>query len=120
MKIKTAELEGAALDYAVAKCEGHILPPMDEYTPPWLATRRFSTDWALGGLIIERERIQLRSHVEIQGHWTASIFKANEKFPTLGNTVFEEGTNALEAAMRCFVVSRLGDEVELPDELINQ
>ena len=116
MKIKTAELIGAALDWATAQCEGHHLPPMDEYTETWLATRRFSTDWALGGAIIERERIQLRNHAEIQGLWIASAWKSISNF---GITVFEDGETALIAAMRCYVASCLGEEVEVPDELIN-
>ena len=50
MKIRTSELTGAALDWAVAKAIG-------EYKP--MAVPHYSTDWALGGPIIEREKISL-------------------------------------------------------------
>jgi len=107
MKIKTNELTGAALDWAVAKCEGECLvdgalftkDPDDEqvlYTP--------STDWSQGGPIIEREHIEL----EWSGQdWTA-VTRADEEF---------FGFTPLVAAMRCYVASKLGDEVEIPEEL---
>jgi hypothetical protein len=34
-----------------------------------------------------------------------------------GTEVFEYGSSPLEAAMRCYVASKLGDEVDIPDEL---
>lgn len=54
--VKTSELTGVALDWAVAKCEGFV--QADD--PPWEAGHEpfaYSTDWALAGPIIERERI---------------------------------------------------------------
>ena len=61
MKIKTSEAAGAALDWAVAKCEGRDLRgtswrrirdvPYGKYSP--------STNWSQGGPIIEREKVGL-------------------------------------------------------------
>jgi hypothetical protein len=103
--MKTSELTGAALDWAVASIEliGH-----DDYTNVLMVTVgddndwRYnpSTDWTQGGPIIEREGIAL-----IPG-WTAE----RPGFSADGNT-------PLIAAMRCYVASKLGDEVEIPEEL---
>ena len=99
--MKTSELTGAALDWAVAKCEGYRLDlvPEDGYTP--------STDWAQGGPIIEREVIDLVSPLGCPTtSWVASRGR-----------IYANGPTPLMAAMRCYVASKLGDEVEVPDEL---
>jgi len=103
--MKTSVLTGAALDWAVAKCEG--LAVGDRATK-WRAENcphLYSTDWAQGGPIIERERVQL---VYIGLEWEAWI-------DTDG--IFCKGPTPLIAAMRCFVASKLGDEVEIPKEI---
>jgi hypothetical protein len=63
--MKTSELTGAALDWAVAKCEGYDCngkaltrpDPLDDgaLTHLWLKQYNPSTNWAQGGPIIERE-----------------------------------------------------------------
>ena len=104
--MKTSELTGAALDWAVAKCEG-ITEGKDS---AWYYDRRdaynYSTDWAQGGPIIERQEIEL---VPKGMHWDAY---ADEDFH-----VPYSGPTPLIAAMRCYVASKLGDEVEIPEEL---
>ena len=113
--MKTSKLTGAALDWAVAKSElmngadytlevldfdGTLRVNFGGMYPEW------STDWTEGGAIIERERIELMptSHTE----WDA--YKQNQHIPNTGAT-------PLIAAMRCYVASCLGDEVQLPEEL---
>lgn len=99
--MKTSELTGTALDWAVAKCEGVInggdldigFVLEGGYTP--------STDWAQGGPIIEREGITLEWTGE---DWMGYIWHDEEFF----------GPTPLIAAMRCYVASKLGDEVEVP------
>jgi hypothetical protein len=100
MKIKTSELQGAALDWAVAKAVG-------EYKPT--AVPNYSTDWAQGGPIIEREGIGIWSSEsgEHDGEWCARTI----------STYITYSPTPLTAAMRCYVASKLGDEVEVPDEL---
>ena len=96
MKIKTQDLTHAALDWAVSAAneDSDIYP--------------YSTSWQEGGPIIEREGIRLhRSHT---GAWWAGSEAAPQR-PI-------EGPTALIAAMRCFVASKLGDEVDIPDELL--
>ncbi len=110
--MKTNELIGAALDWAVAKCEGAYAPSVDTdidgtkrinyggMYPEW------STDWAQGGPIIEREKITIG---KLDGQWLA--------FPDDLEKYAKFGPTHLIAAMRCYVASKLGDEVEIPEEL---
>ena len=123
--MKTSELTGAALDWAVAKCEGYtclhktegrmphepqlvMWPPRKAYGLVELWELGYSTDWSQGGPIIEREWIDL--HCVNDALWEAEINASayhNRK----------NGPTPLIAAMRCYVASKLGDEVELPEEL---
>jgi hypothetical protein len=114
MKIKTSELTGAALDWAVAKCEEYSVfikhaPVQVVYTPKgkrsWYVYRP-STNDAQGGPIIEREGISL-DYAQAED-WGAKSSKYQWAY----------GPTHLVAAMRCYVASKLGDEVEIPEELI--
>jgi hypothetical protein len=120
--MKTSELTGAALDWAVAKCEHTI--KRHKYGSPCFNpnTKRIyeteglqqigvnfapSTDWAQGGPIIERERITIDSDLTI---WCASC-DSNQSAMCYGPT-------PLIAAMRCYVASKLGDTVDVPSNLM--
>jgi hypothetical protein len=101
MKIKTSLLQGKALDYAVGvanECAG-------------LAPVQYSTRWEFGGTIIEREKIDVRYRIGV--NMTANIGGQYEQ--TAGHR--ESANPMLLAAMRCYVASKLGDEVEIPNEL---
>ena len=105
--MKTSELTGVALDWAVAKCEGHKVNVAHE---DW---HWYSTDWAQGGPIIEREGMgvwmyQWNEQGEPEAGWYAED-KDGDHVRT--------GTTPLIAAMRCYVASKLGDEVDLPPNL---
>ena len=116
--MKTAELTGAALDWAVAKCEGVELysGPRDNnpaYKANWVRRKHGdlfqpSTDWSQGGPIIEREGICV--DLLLNGQWLAASRKVE------GATMYC-GPTPLIAAMRCYVASKLGDEVEILKEL---
>ena len=139
MKIKTSELTGAALDLAVAKCEGNTFA--GEY-PQLLASGfrppKYSTDWAQGGPIIERENISIvrcdDDYQNFPDKWLAerganSYCESTEhqqhdamiQFSVWNDgSCFDKdgpfyGPTPLIAAMRCYVASRLGDEVDVPD-----
>lgn len=123
--MKTSELTGAALDWAVAKCEGlNIIGPdsdwidalkggqhYEKYGEPW-AIPSYSTDWAQGGPIIEREGITI-THM---GEDWESPWKAR-KGDGHWQDKYNYGPTPLIAAMRCYVASKLGDEVDVPEEL---
>jgi hypothetical protein len=123
MKTKTSELTGAALDWAVLEASGNpsklewrkaeygglqvrmtvkllgiIIKDWSAYGP--------SEIWSQGGPIIERENIEL----ERREDWTAKMC-----FQPV--TRHEDGPTPLIAAMRCYCCSKLGEEVEVPDEL---
>ena len=95
--MKTSELTGKALDRAVAMCEGK---------PLWFMG--FSTEWEKGGPIIEREGIDV---LRDGAHWTA-LKTATAHHPHIRKS----GSTPLIAAMRCFVASKLGDEIFERDE----
>ena len=117
MKNKTSEFTGAALDWAVAKCEGrpHSYAVTDVKGQPPLTAVAFtpSTDWGIGGPIIEREGIEWQ--------WLPRSNQYGARKPSLGGmnrTFWMDGPTILVAAMRCYVASRLGDEVDVPDQLL--
>jgi len=104
--MKTSELTGEALDRAVGKAMKLQDPYWHEGRCAW-----FSTDWAQGGPIIEREGINMGTIDALNGpYWEAHM-------PYGMSDDFAEGPTPLVAAMRCYVASVLGDEVELPKEL---
>lgn len=156
--MKTSELTGAVLDWAVAKCEGasgtgrvfmHGNTPMmeaalsgysyqpapesayDQAIPP------YSTNWSLGGPIIEREGITLVRCDDDYGT-DSKGFCNNVRIPVWAATTGQHSTydnvwvgqqyeiahqecrvgpTPLIAAMRCYVASKLGDEVDVPEGL---
>lgn len=147
MKIKTSELSGPALDRAVAKARGMVHAPIrgkgtvradgvwadalgggvigyvfsDDYTAwiekcdsyPWFSYQQVwhpSTNWAQGGPILEQEKIDLFYYNAICV-WQAQCVVASKDFSVFGST-------PLITAMRCYVTSNLGDEVEVPEELL--
>ena len=97
--MKTSELIGKALNWAVAECED-VYCFDGSYTP--------STNWAQGGPIIEREWVDL--HCVNDSLWEAEC-------PAPGGLAMQNGPTPLIAAMRCYVASKLGDEVDVPEEL---
>ena len=133
MKIKTSELTGAALDWAVAKCENrlnHIRLNQFKQWEDLLLTQVHdddytywnpSEDWAQGGPIIERECITVAigdwdvDQTPIVQTWSARSLVCEIHAAT--NDGWLCGSTPLIAAMRCFVASKLGNEVEVPDEL---
>ena len=118
MKIKTSELEGAALDWAVAKACGVGVTLDVEFDIPTGVVRlngsanlwRPSTDWSQGGPLIGSNSVWL-SDDEFDEYpetkWTASIQGAG----------MQEAQTPLIAACRAIVAAKLGDVVEVPDEL---
>lgn len=114
MKIKTSELTDAALDWAVDQALGATMSTEDWlYRYKFLEGERYSTDWAQGGPIIEREGINL-VHQGDAHDWDASLWDYAEQDWHLHT----EGPTPLIAAMRCYVASKLGDEVDVPDEIL--
>ena len=118
--IKTADLTGPALDWAVAKCDQPQWSDDDALL--WVQDDEYqynpSTNWSQGGPIIEREKIDLFTGKQTYPEsWCASVARYQNGHRLVGWRFHQYGPTPLIAAMRCFVASRLGDEVEVPDEL---
>jgi len=127
MSINVYWITDAALDWAVASIEltGH-----DDYTNVLMVTvgddndwkYNPSTDWAQGGAIIEREKIELAFrprgnmeslHGDRKPDWAAGIYNPQ----TYKTDFIMSGHTPLIAAMRCYVVSKLGLDIDIPKEL---
>ena len=124
MKVKVHEAVGKVLDWAVAKClvinSCKDAPEMADKLVALIDYEQMgnaSTDWAQGGPIIEREGISLTQFKEgevepdDEGVWCAAYVR--EDFGDDSRSSI--GPTPLIAAMRCFVCSRLGEIVEVPD-----
>lgn len=143
---KTSQLSGIALDYAVAlaidpgtrfgppsmfqKFVGLYLPSQDKGFNMWPAKdlkwdsehdhAPFHPLWhpsqnrqggEHGDAIIDREKIS--TTINHSGTWLAYMgYNLNDE-----HLFMMAGATRREAAMRCYVASKLGDEVEIPKEL---
>ena len=140
MKIRTSELSDMTLDWAAAKAEGYELVKdavlagcvmrgwwvLGMHADPnqWemlgAGNARWAESWAQAGPIIERELIDLNYDI----HWIRDLLDPEDN----GDRWFASkagqdeqgcyGLTPLIAAMRCFVASKLGDEVDVPEELL--
>lgn len=121
MKIKVKDASELVLDYLVGTCEdkdpdwpgfglykGELWSDAQPYSP--------TSNWAQGGPIIEREQIRLRMWNKKRGESRHGLWCAGIHNKVLGI----DGPTPLIAAMRCYVASKLGDEVEIPDELLSE
>ena len=122
MKIRVSEATPAQLDYLAASTMG-----TGTYwqSKEFMASFSPTTDWEQGGPIIEREIAKIFRNVG--GTWTAMILKdvpipPEDRGTSLALTRRVQwnaaGPTPLIAAMRCYVASKLGDEVEVPEGLL--
>lgn len=117
--VKVSDLSGACLDWAVAQCEARSEKEKEEnFNLPCLVSHfKPSSDWSQGGPIIEREGINCRK-VE-DNTWRAEFAKTKLKADGKAYAYLcRKGSSLLTAAMRCYAASKLGDSVELPDDLL--
>lgn len=122
MKVKTTDLNGTPLNWAVAQCLG-VTPVAvkKNYSEGWLLYSRpnatipleYSSKWAQGGLIIDQMMQGKFFLMENDDSCCHAAYSETEHDNAHGY-----GPTPLLAAMRCFVASRLGDEVDVPDELM--
>ena len=125
MLLKTSELTGPALDWAVAKVLGLGYQLDDKYGPMcfrpvttpgvvhWDSKPPpYSTDWAQGGPILSEARISRT--IDHSGLWIAySAYNYSDEKQHM-----QCHNEELVAGLRCFVTSKLGDEVDVPKELL--
>ena len=119
--MKTAELTGIVLDWAVGYVMGEKLRILERQIV-WPEDYSPSTNWAQGGPIIEREEIELKvlaNCLDTDDHptfkpgdaWEANLWPADK------DLIEYCGPTPLVAAMRCYVAIKLGDTVDIPEEL---
>lgn len=119
MKVKVSTASGPVLDWMAQEAEYQLTP----CTKQWVmdahrrgdTTHPYSAEWVWGGPIIEREKVDIYYSTD-KATWAAAIWK---DMPG-GGQLEHKQTNCptpLVAAMRCLVSSKLGEEVEVPDEL---
>lgn len=124
-KIKVADATGPVLDWMVTKALGITeigQPDGVSFEEEWSVMHgsgdfSFCTDWSQGGPIIEREGITVTNTT-----WMGAggAYAWSGYLPVSESKECEEhGPTPLIAAMRCFVASKLGEEVEVPEELLS-
>ncbi len=126
--VKVAEASGAVLDWLVAKCEfEHVRHWPDgrvQFLHPNTDWTDFKVDWAQGGPIIDREGPWVRESAAASPA-IADLVTPDKKWFAYAKRSHDGtaprcyyGETFLVAAMRCYVASKLGDEVEVPEELL--
>ena len=140
--MKVSSLMGIALDYAVAVCEGGTNFHFDTVATYWITingkdwalnkswAQSFtpSTDWSQGGPIIEREDINLirtdSDDYEVLPWAAEKGMQRRDRWHEAGYMYYQfvstldYGPTPLIAAMRCYVTSKLGDNIEIPEGLL--
>jgi Protein of unknown function (DUF2591) len=117
-KVKVSEATEIQLDWMVQKAIGWCVEPSrlsftrlhDE------GFFNFSSDWSQGGPIIEQEEIYIRPTGDAP-KWESYVWGIDPEDGIWQFTHQQNGSTPLTAAMRCYVTSKLGEEVEIPDEL---
>lgn len=143
MKVKVSELIGAALDWAVAKAEGVDVEgrgilrtnTSTDGGNDWVPYAP-SRVWSQGGPVIDNAKISLDTYcyddVNCESVAMAGIGNEypheEERIVSITKVWFHDahieyrhtqtGPTPLVAGMRCFVSSKFGDEIEIPDELV--
>jgi Protein of unknown function (DUF2591) len=123
IEVKTCDLQGEALGWAVGKAEGLELELVGPaYNNPWRVFARYRAtvterterynpweNWALGGQLIQKYRVGF-------GLYTDSFFAVTGLDEVPGDA---DGSTHLIAACRAIVAAKLGDAVQVPKELLS-
>lgn len=123
IEVKTADLAGEALGWAVGKAEGLELELVGPaYNNPWRVFARYRAtvterterynpweNWALGGQLIQKYRVGF-------GLYSDSFFAVTGLDEVPGDA---DGSTHLIAACRAIIAAKLGDTVQVPKELLS-
>ncbi|WP_225785696.1 DUF2591 domain-containing protein [Pseudomonas sp. Marseille-P9655] len=125
IEVKTADLTGEALGWAVGMAEGlelELEPPY--YNTSWrvFARHRYTVteqakrfnpweDWAVGGPLLQKHNVSLHCPQKDWDYWAAWITDN-------GKDVAQGADLPLPAACRAIVAHRIGDTVQVPKELM--
>lgn len=123
MKIKVSETTNNQIDWLVAKCEGFSYEAYEYTRNKWAKGLHIpdhwkpSENWSQSGPIIDRmfsEGLRIHNAEHVTGVHNSNLIAASLK----GSEWFHFGPTLSIAAMRCYIASRMGDNVEVPDNLI--
>ena len=125
MKVSVNELTGTALDWAVAQCEGVRVRLLEfglcygvhgdiNYQDQWVGYCP-SSDWSIGGPIIEREIAAIDHGYGLRCNQWLSV-KRNAYYGMPKH--YADGPTLLIACMRCYVGSKLGHTIDIPEEML--
>jgi hypothetical protein len=131
VSVRTDGLTHAALCWAVAKAKGipariragtHSKVPYIQGMPPLGPWQDFDpvNDWSVGGPIAEAAGISIQITIEAgpyNGKPSTTYVARSYNAATNGQFAIS-GTHELEARMRCFVLAKLGNYVDIPVELM--
>ena len=112
--MKIYQIEGDAIDWAVAQCENR----KGQY---WMNDSVWgnyspSTRWAIAGPIIEREEISI---AKVGATDRDSMAQHPECWCAHKDGSYSHyGATPLIAAMRCYVAVKLGYDIDVPPELL--
>ncbi|MBA6096384.1 DUF2591 domain-containing protein [Pseudomonas juntendi] len=125
IEVKTADLVGEALGWAVGMADGLELemePP--HYNTSWrvFARHRYTVteqakrfnpweDWAVGGPLLQKHNVSLHCPQKDWDYWAAWITEN-------GKDVAQGADLPLPAACRAIVAHKIGDTVQVPKELM--
>lgn len=118
VKVKTSELTGAALDWAVAKALGYdvFINPFNDVMrrqPEPIGCYRFSpsTDWHWAGQVIEQHKVQIKPFDNPFSSWSA-LYRGWWGYS-------DSFASPLQALCRAIATSGMRDVVEVPQDLIS-
>ena len=117
--VNVEDLIGPALDYAVAMARGRQGQAEMIRRCPMSCSYRPSTDGAIGMDVIDSEGCFVEFVKWQNGSvWSSTMTQGWEAAIGMEpNTIYVSGPTLLVAAMRCFVKFKLGDIIEIPEEL---
>ena len=118
MQVNTVELSGPALDWAVSKVEGFKdINPLTTDGQRRLRTHNYSSNWAKTGPLLERA---MQEGMSVNYYPDERQYQAIQR--PVGSWSSVEcsayGPTLLVAALRCYVISKMGVKIEVPDSLV--
>lgn len=122
-EVKVGEVSGAALDYLVLTC-GELDADSNITAKQFISMQNqgyflYSTDWEQGGPIIERENLCVgRKHQADTNYCEVNDPAVDCWARTTAGGYLSYGPTPLIAVMRCYVASKLGEVVKVPQELL--
>ena len=122
-EVKVGEVSGAALDYLVLTC-GELDADSNITTKQFISMQSqgyflYSTDWEQGGPIIERENLCVGRKQQADTNYCEVNDPAVDCWArTTAGGYLSYGPTPLIAVMRCYVASKLGEVVKVPQELL--